>query len=206
MKSLAIAIVLLQLLSPGISTNNNRGLLKAFKAARPLLAWYALALSPIYGIGLPGLGSKTDFQTLTNRCGSRDPNFKLCNEYIAAPPKFTPARVNPAPVFDVSSSELEQLADRVVKRQPRITVVGADAASRTREYVQRTLIFQFPDVITMQFIPIDDHKSTLAAHSYSIYGASDLGVNSNRIKSWLSELEAEVASSSASSTSTTTSN
>lgn len=188
--------VLLGLLSSGSSMNNNRGLLKAFKAARPIIAWYVLALSPLYGIGLPGLGSKTDFETLTNRCGSRDPNFKLCNEYIVAPPKFTPARSNPAPVFDVSAAELEQLADRVVKRQPRISVLGNDATTRTREYVQRTLIFQFPDVITMQFVPIDERKSTLAAHSYSIYGASDLGVNSNRIKSWLSEIETEVASSS----------
>ena len=138
-------------------------------------------------------GSVTDFKTLENRCGRSLQRVQLCNEYIVAPPKFTPARVsNSAPIYDVSVDTLEQIADRVIKRQPRMQILPTDETLKRHEYVQRTLIFRFPDVITVQFIPVAEQRSTLAAHSYSIYGGSDLGVNSQRIKSWLAEIDTEI--------------
>lgn len=152
-----------------------------------------LKLAPIYGIGLaPFLGGMTDFSTLRNRCES----FQICNEYITAPEKFTPARSVPSPVFDVSSSVLEKIIDNVVLRQPRAVSIASDESTKRLEYVQRSLIFQFPDVITFQVIPLNEKKSTLAVHSYSIYGAGDLGVNANRVKTWLSEIESETLSKS----------
>lgn len=156
---------------------------RIFNALRPLIGYYAVMLAPIYGTGLaPFLGDMTDFVTLTNRCGSRDPNYQLCNERIVAPPNFTPARAQLARVYDVSAERLEQIADAVVQRQPRISVVGRDDLTHRREYVQRSLIFRFPDVITFQFLPVEGgSKSTLASHSRSIYGAGDLGVNKVRI-------------------------
>jgi uncharacterized protein (DUF1499 family) len=61
------------------------------------------------------------------------------------------------------------------------------------QYVQRAFLLRWPDVITVQTIPIDELKSTLAIHSYSIYGAGDLGVNSARVNSWLTELNNDLA-------------
>ena len=131
---------------------------------------------------------------MENRCGRSLQQIQLCNEYIVAPPKFTPARVSDtAPIYDVSADKLEQIADRIIKRQPRMQILPTDETLRRHEYVQRTLLFRFPDVITVQIIPIAEQRSTLAAHSYSIYGASDLGVNSQRIKSWLAAIDTEVA-------------
>jgi uncharacterized protein (DUF1499 family) len=146
-------------------------------------------LAPIYGIGLPGLGQMTDFSTLQNRCGPT----VICNEYIVAPEGYTPARSVRAPVFGISADDLEKAIDKVVMRQPRITPIAKDPSTRRIEYVQRTLIFRFPDVITWQVIPKGDQKSTLAVHSYSIYGAGDLGVNANRVKGWVNELITEVS-------------
>ena len=153
------------------------------------IGFYALMLAPIYGIGLPFFGSMTDFTTLQNR-GS--PGV-IANEYIVAPSSFTPARSNYPPYFDVSADDLEKAFDLVALRQPRITAIANDESTHRREYVQRALIFRWPDVITFQAIPLSEGKSTVAVHSYSIYGAGDLGVNAARVNSWLSELESDLA-------------
>lgn len=152
------------------------------------IGFYALMLAPIYGIGLPFFGSMTDFSTLQNRAA---PGV-IANEYIVAPSDFTPARSERAPVFDVSAADLEKAFNLIVLKSPRISEIAVDESSHRREYVQRALIFRWPDVITFQAIPLEDSKSTLAVHSFSIYGAGDLGVNKNRVTTWLDELDTEM--------------
>jgi uncharacterized protein (DUF1499 family) len=163
------------------------GVFQKLKPLAPVAGYFAVMLAPIYGIGLPlFLGKMTDFSTLKNRCFT-----SLCNEYIVAPDEFTTARVNELPPsFSVSAEELKQQIDSVVMKQPRISKVAEEADKL--EYVQRSLIFRFPDVITFQVIPEGSKESTLAVHSYSIYGAGDLGVNGNRVKSWLEQLRIDV--------------
>ena len=76
--------------------------------------------------------------------------------------------------------------------------------------MQRTLIFRFPDVITYKTIPVDKNfdlcepevsescasapMSTIALHSYSVYGRGDFGVNTNRVNTILRELLADLNS------------
>lgn len=147
----------------------------------PLLGYYGVMLAPIYGIGLPFFGSMTDFNTVRNRISN--------NEIIVAPNKFTPnARAFEAPVFSCDADTLQNKFDQVILKQPRITYVGEDVSTRRKEYIQRSLIFRFPDVITYTTVPLGETKSTLAVHSYSVYGAGDLGVNRDRISSWLRDL------------------
>jgi uncharacterized protein (DUF1499 family) len=158
--------------------------LNIFKALRPIIAFYVVMLAPIYGIGLPlWFGSITDFSTLKNR-------FTL-NEYIVTPKGYTNARINEvSSIYPISSNKLHDVIDLIVLKQPRISKLTDDISTNRLEYVQRSLIFRFPDVITFQVIPVSDDESTLAVHSYSIYGVcSDLGVNGNRVRSWFSEIE-----------------
>lgn len=161
---------------------------KVFDKFAGPIGFYALMLAPVYGIGLPFFGSMTDFSTLQNR----GPPGVIANEYIVAPRDFTPARASTAPVFDISAADLEKAFDTVVLRQPRISQIATDESTNRREYVQRALLFRWPDVITFQAIPLGESKSTLAVHSYSIYGAGDLGVNANRVNTWLTELETDI--------------
>jgi uncharacterized protein (DUF1499 family) len=73
----------------------------------------------------------------------------------------------------------------------RTSFIQEDKTTNRREYVQRMRLLNWPDVITVKFIG-DDKKSTLAMHSYSIYGGSDLGVNRDRIRSWLIDIDKEL--------------
>lgn len=174
---------------------------KIIKKAAPILGFYAVMLAPIYGIGLGagilpglGLGSITDFSKLRNR------NIEgvISNEYILCPQTFCPkARVIEPSTYNVPAEQLLSTMDDVILHQPRITVIdNEDVKALKKEYVQRTLIFRFPDIITVQAIPLEASKSTLAIHSYSIYGAGDLGVNANRVKTFVAELEKIVSPSS----------
>lgn len=175
------------------SKNNDNKIFNTIrKVVGPFIGFYSIMLAPIYGISLfAPLGSMTDFSSLKNR---GFPGM-IANEYIVAPKGFSSARVNEiASEYSISADQLSQAVEKVINRQPRITFIAEDFPTKRKEYVQRSLIFRFPDVITFQFIPLEKDKSTLAVHSYSIYGSSDLGVNGNRVRSWLSELEKDIES------------
>lgn len=119
----------------------------------------------------------------------------MANEYILCSPKVCPkARAVQPREYDIPAEDLIARMDKVVLTQPRITVIDKFTKDTPlkKEYVQRSLIFQWPDVITIEAIPLEEKKSTLAIHSYSIYGAGDLGVNGNRVRSWVGLLEDDI--------------
>ena len=138
----------------------------AFGIGKFFVGFYSVMLAPIYGIGLPFFfGSMTNFETLQNRA---HPGV-IANEYIVAPLDFTPARIDQIPPeYNIPPSVLKEEINKVVRRQPRITFVAEDTNTNRLEYIQRSLIFRFPDVITFQILPLEDSSgSTFAVHSYS---------------------------------------
>lgn len=171
------------------SGDNSEGksVLKVLNDYKGLIGFYAVMLAPIYGIGLPFLGSMTDFETVKNRVSR--------NDYLVAPDNsYTPlATINEeAPLYEIPANKLRVEINKVVMRQPRISFIAEDKPTNRLEYVQRTLIFRFPDVITWKVIPINDKESTFEVYSSSVYGAGDLGVNADRIKGWINELNKDV--------------
>lgn len=141
--------------------------------------------APIYGKGIPFLGKMTDFSTLSNR--------KSPNEYIITPNDFgsaTPHSISP--VYNIDANKLKGKIHDIIMGSPRVRFIGEDKPTNRLEYVQRTLIFRFPDVVTVQIIPISDKQSTFAMHSYSTYGHGDLGVNKKRVKGWIAEIDKAV--------------
>jgi len=115
------------------------------------------------------------------------------NQFLVAPPglctQATPHQA--APAFQIAPEALLAAFDRVVQRQPRIETKFKEAAKA--EYVQRSALFRFPDVISVEARPAGGGGSTLAIYSRSVYGHSDLGVNRARISAWLAALGTELA-------------
>ena len=174
------------------------GPLRLLRPFAPLLAWYGVANLPIYGIGewhgkAEGLGAMTDFSTLVNRL----PPPAIANEYIVAPRGVAPrARVvDPGISFDVTPDELFKISKRAILRQDLVTLVAQDDATLRLEVVQRTPLLRFPDVITVQPVSVGQGKSSIAMHSYSIYGAGDLGTNKKRVLSFIEAIKSEASSS-----------
>ena len=96
-----------------------------------------------------------------------------------------------APVFKLSLSQLKQRWQAMVDQQPRVKLLRHDDKHWQYQYVQRSLIFRFPDLIDVRFYQINADQSSLQAYSRSVYGYSDLGVNCKRLKHWLASLQHE---------------
>jgi uncharacterized protein (DUF1499 family) len=102
--------------------------------------------------------------------------------------------VDPGVAFDATPQELFKITERVILRQDLVTLVAKDDATLRIEFVQRTPLLRFPDVITVQPVSVGQGKSSIAMHSYSIYGAGDLGTNKKRVLSFIEAIKSEVSS------------
>lgn len=129
----------------------------------------------------PGAPAPVDFATLT-RPGSP-------NTYLVAPPGATRAAPDEAPpTFDVPAAQLGRRLLDAVAREPRVTQVWTSADRREFQFVQRSALMRWPDVVSVKLIDLDGGRSTLAIYSRSVYGYSDLGVNRARVRRWLAAL------------------
>jgi len=72
-----------------------------------------------------------------------------------------------------------------------VRVDTGEAAERAR-YIQRSARLDFPDTIVVRYLERPSGRSTVAFHSRSQIGRSDLGANKARIERWLARLEAAV--------------
>ena len=93
------------------------------------------------------------------------------------------------PIFDVDAGVLKSMGLSVWGAEPGVTIVDNQEASQTVRFVQRTPYLEFPDTISVLFVPVSAGKSTLAIFSRSQVGHSDLGANQKRVKHWLNLLE-----------------
>lgn len=111
------------------------------------------------------------------------------NQFLVLPPGVgveEPDLV--APAFDVPAAQLAELWRRQVAIGSDIAERRWDAATLTGDYVERSKLMRYPDLITVQFRPLDSTRSTLAIYSRSVYGYSDRGVNQRRVRQWLDRL------------------
>lgn len=96
------------------------------------------------------------------------------------------ARANrTSPRFDEPAYDLLERFIAIGLKEPRTQCVQREGLQA--ELCQRSLVFKFPDFITVQAISYDT-QSALAIYSRSVKGSSDLGVNRRRVTRWLRHL------------------
>jgi uncharacterized protein (DUF1499 family) len=116
------------------------------------------------------------------------------NQFLVCPARLC-LRAEPhlaSPIFDANVNDLRLAWDSVVAAAPRTRREGVFAEGNQVVDIQRSAVFRFPDIITAQFIAVDDKRVTLAIFSRSVYGQSDFGVNKKRITRWIEELALEL--------------
>lgn len=109
------------------------------------------------------------------------------NQYLLCPADYCAAEPHGiSPAFDLSVADLRARWDAMIADQPRLGILarGDDQI----DYVQRTAMVRYPDIITVRFIALASDSATLAVYSRSVYGASDFGVNRERITAWVAAL------------------
>lgn len=115
------------------------------------------------------------------------------NQYLLCPADLCATETDgAAPVFAVTAERLQGLWELMIAEEPRVQEVGRELATMAVDYVQRSRLLRFPDLITVRFLPVDDTHATLAVYSRSIYGRGDMDVNRARIEDWLAKLKARV--------------
>lgn len=118
------------------------------------------------------------------------------NTALAAPSGFQPAPDLVTRTYGLPAPELYALANRVAAAQKRTFPQAAFEGRLQAQYVVRSALLNFPDLVTIQVDPAGPAASTLILWSRSVYGYSDLGVNRNRLVAWLAALDAALPANS----------
>jgi hypothetical protein len=111
--------------------------------------------------------------------------------YLACPPGYCAAADMPSPIFDMPWDQLREYWKEMIAETPAIQVVS-EFEHRRAVYIQRSPIFGFPDIVTVEFVALGPELSSLAVYSRSRYGGYDFAKNRKRVQRWLFRLQ-EVA-------------
>jgi uncharacterized protein (DUF1499 family) len=112
------------------------------------------------------------------------PGFLFC------PPGYCPAAEAVAsPVFALPWERLRDYWTEVISGEKRVEAIAADPDDRRFVYIHHSPTFRFPDIITVEFVPLGPNRSSIAIYSRSRYGHYDFGKNRKRVGKWLFLLE-----------------
>src|ERR1700760_3171245 len=99
------------------------------------------------------------------------------NTALAAPPGFTPAADIETPSYHLAADRLFAIVQAVAAGQARTWQSAMYPDRLQAQYVARSALFNFPDLILVQVTANTPDTSSLILYSRSVYGRSDLGVN-----------------------------
>jgi uncharacterized protein (DUF1499 family) len=112
------------------------------------------------------------------------------NAFLACPPGFCAVKdAAPSPIFSIPADRLEMYWNEIVAAEPRFTPIETEPRHHGFVYIQRSALFRFPDVITVELVALAPDRSSLAIYSRARYGRSDFGVNRRRVLRWFSRLQ-----------------
>jgi uncharacterized protein (DUF1499 family) len=115
------------------------------------------------------------------------------NTGLAAPEGTQPKPDIATPVYAISAAGLYAAVLQVAAGQPRTFVAAAFPAERQVHFVARSAMLNFPDLVAAQVNEAGPGRSTLVLYSRSVYGYGDLGVNRQRLATWLTALQATLS-------------
>jgi Protein of unknown function (DUF1499) len=110
--------------------------------------------------------------------------------YLACPPDYCSVpEAMVSPIFDLPWERLYDYWTEVISGEKRIVTIATKADARQFAYVQHSPVFRFPDIITVEFVPLGPERSSIAIFSRSRYGKLDFQQNRKRVERWLFLLE-----------------
>ena len=115
------------------------------------------------------------------------------NTYLAGPAGFALTPDLPTHRYDVPPDRLFATILDVTLAQPRTTALAVDLGRLRADYVVRSRVFRFPDIVLAQVLRTADGQSDLVLYSYSLKGRYDFGVNRGRVTTLLAAIEAALA-------------
>jgi uncharacterized protein (DUF1499 family) len=112
------------------------------------------------------------------------------NVFATCPDGFcTPAGDLASPVFALPWERLRDAWREIMAAQQNVVLVASERDATRLVYIQRSPFFRFPDIVTVEFVPLGAQRSSIAIDSRSRYGRGDFGVNRRRVTDWMALLE-----------------
>jgi len=106
--------------------------------------------------------------------------------FLACPPGYCSATEAVAsPVFDMPWDRLRDYWTEVISGEPRLVRAVADLGPRRYIYIKHSPVFRFPDIVTVELVPLGPDRSSIALYSRSRYGEYDFAKNRKRVERWL---------------------
>jgi hypothetical protein len=140
-------------------------------------------IGALFGQGVAGLppAEPVDFARLV-----LPPSPNTC---LAAPPGGHPGAQIIVPPLPVDAATAWPVLRALGDGMPRVTRYGEWPARRQAQWVARSALANFPDIIAAELVPGPDGAG-LFLFSRSLFGWSDLGVNRKRVAAWLAAFDA----------------
>ena len=114
------------------------------------------------------------------------------NSALAAPADSQPAPDVVTPRFPVPAPRLYDILLAVAAQQPRTFLAAQYVTELQAQFVARSAVLNFPDLISAQVAEAGPGASTLILYSHSVYGYSDFGVNRKRLGTWLAAITSKI--------------
>jgi uncharacterized protein (DUF1499 family) len=90
--------------------------------------------------------------------------------------------------LNVPATQLGEVISKMVKDNPRTTLINMSNDGLSQTYMNRTRLLGFPDYISISIRAVSTNSAQIKIFSRSRFGYSDLGVNQRRVQQWLSAL------------------
>ncbi|UPY38814.1 DUF1499 domain-containing protein [Sediminicoccus sp. KRV36] len=141
------------------------------------------SIAALIGRGPKGLGTPApiEFASLVQPSSP--------NTCLAAPAGHPGPKQVTAPILPGSPEEVFTALLRVAEGFPRTWRIAAWPERRQAQWVERSALVNYPDIITAECVATPAGTS-LFLYSRSLFGYSDLGVNGKRVARWLAALAA----------------
>jgi len=112
--------------------------------------------------------------------------------WLVLPPGFTAAAApdQESPVFTAAPEVLLDAFLAAAEAEPRVRRLREEGGQV--ELVQRSLVFRFPDYVTVHAVA-HGGGSALCLYSRAVVGYSDLGVNEKRARRWIAAASRRLA-------------
>ena len=110
------------------------------------------------------------------------------NTCLAAPAGTHPGAHVTVPPLPVDAATAWGVLRGLGESFPRTTLIQAWPERRQAQWVERSALVNYPDIIAAELVPLPEGAG-LFLYSRSLLGWSDLGVNRRRVDRWLAAFE-----------------
>ena len=111
------------------------------------------------------------------------------NTCLAAPPGGHPQAHITVPPLPVDAATAWPVLRALGDGMPRVTRYGEWPARRQAQWVARSALMNYPDIVVAELVP-GPAGAGLFLYSRSLFGWSDLGANRKRVEAWLAAFDA----------------